>query len=86
MDDLDADLDSLLTEADGRNSRQCTVGFLLDQVTEDQRSKLETLIDGGSVPASRVAFVLQKNGYRINYASIARHRRRKKGQSGCTCP
>lgn len=86
MDDLDADLDSLLSEANRPGARECSVAFMLDQVTQDQRSKLEALIDGGSVPASRVAHVLQKHGFRVHYASITRHRRRKKGQSGCTCP
>lgn len=86
MDDLDADLDDLLSEATRPPAKECSVKFLLEQLTEDQRSKLETLIDSGTIPASRVAFVLQKNGFQIRYQTITRHRRRKKGMSGCTCP
>jgi hypothetical protein len=78
-------LDDLMKGPVKAPSKQCAVGFVLDQMSEDEQGKLAQLIDESSIPATRIAKVLQDNGFDIQYSSINRHRNRKKAQ-GCTCP
>jgi hypothetical protein len=84
--DLASSLDDLMASAVRAPAKQCSVGYVLEQLPEDQATKLAALIDETTVPGSRIAKVLQDNGYDIQYSSINRHRNRKKGRVGCTCP
>lgn len=87
MADFDDALDALAEENDGKApARICTVGYVLSQVTDEQSKKLAALLDNNVVPASKIAAVLKKNGYKVNEKSISRHRRRKRDGWGCTCP
>jgi len=83
--DLDDDLDALMESGPQPRHKQCLVAFVLANVNDEQRSKIEALVDGDAVPATRIATVLQGHGFHITHTSIARHRRRK-GQAGCSCP
>lgn len=85
MADLDDDLDALIEAKPQPRNKQCSVAFVLANVSDEQRSKIEALVDGDVVSATRIASVLQGHGFHINHTSIARHRRRK-GQAGCSCP
>lgn len=78
-------LDNLMHEPVQAPPKQCAVGFVLSQMSDDEREKLVQLIDVSSIPATRIAKVLQDNGFDIQYSSINRHRNRKKAQ-GCICP
>lgn len=78
-------LDDLMSGPVKAPSKQCAVGFVLKQMSDDEQNKLAQLIDESSIPATRIAKVLQDNGFDIQYSSINRHRNRKKAQ-GCTCP
>ena len=83
--DLDAELDVLLASKLKSKPSVCAVSFVLDNLSQDQRIKLESLISAEVVPATKIAEVLKRNGFMIQGFSIARHRRRFKG-SGCLCP
>jgi len=82
---LDDDLDVLLASKLQTKSSVCAVRFVLDNLPADQRVKLESLMAAEVVPATKIAEVLNRNGFIIKGVSIARHRRRFKG-SGCLCP
>lgn len=82
--DLDDDLDMLLASK-VKSVSVCVVRFVLDNLPDDQRIKLEALILAEVVPAARIAEVLSKHGFDIKDKSIARHRRRFRG-GGCICP
>ena len=86
MPDLGDALDALIDGARRAPARQCAVGFVLGSLDEVEAEKLAALIDGTTVPSTRIAKVLQDNGFDIQYSSINRHRNRRKGQVGCTCP
>jgi len=78
-------LDNLMHEPVQAPPKQCAVAFVLSQMSDDEQEKLVQLIDVSSIPATRIAKVLQDNGFDVQYSSINRHRNRKKAQ-GCTCP
>lgn len=86
MAGLDDDLNNMLSTDTGAGPRQCKVGYILGQLTSDQRDKLARLIDANVVPSSQLASMLRRNGYEIRDANIARHRRRLAGAAGCACP
>lgn len=86
MADLIADLDALSSGLRTPPPKTCAVGFVLSQLSEAERNKLQAVVDANIVPATRIADVLRKNGYSVHYASVTRHRRRKSGHAGCTCP
>lgn len=86
MSDLISDLDELTEGLTVAPAKKCSVGFVLDQVTADERTKLEAVLDANIVPATRIAEILRRNGYAVHYSSVTRHRRRNLGQAGCTCP
>lgn len=86
-DDFVSDLQALL-DAPAPRPRQkaCAVGLVLEQVTDEQREKLEILLtDGCPVASGKVAETLRKWGFPVAYNSVQRHRRRHRG-TGCQCP
>lgn len=86
MADLIADLDALTDGLKTPPAKTCAIGFVLTQVSDAERTKLESVLDANIVAATRIAEILRKNGYSVHYASVTRHRRRKTGHAGCTCP
>mgnify|MGYP007090101239 CR=1 FL=1 len=87
MSDLTEDLQALLeSKAEVPHQKRCSVGMVLEQVTDDQREKLEILLsDGCQVASGKVADTLRKWGFDVAYNAVQRHRRRHKG-TGCLCP
>jgi hypothetical protein len=87
MSDLTDDLQALLEErAAMPYHKRCAVSEVLDQVTDEQREKLEILLqDGCPVASGKVADTLRKWGFNVAYNSVQRHRRRHRG-TGCMCP
>jgi hypothetical protein len=81
--DLDTELDILLN-CDLPTS-VCRVRSVLHNMPEEQKIKLEALLDAEIVSAAKIAFVLSKNGFQVTNKSISRHRRRFRG-GGCSCP
>lgn len=66
--------------------KQCGVGLVLEQVTDEQKEKLEVLLtDGCPIASGKVADTLRKWGYPVAYNAVQRHRRRHRG-TGCLCP
>ena len=86
-DDFIVDLQALLDNpGHAPKHKQCGVGQVLEQVTEEQRQKLEILLqDGCPVASGKVADTLRKWGFPVAYNSVQRHRRRHRG-TGCLCP
>lgn len=86
-DEFADDLQALLDEpAPLPRQKACTVGLVLEQVTDEQREKLEILLaDGCPVASGKVAETLRKWGFNVAYNSVQRHRRRARG-TGCLCP
>lgn len=83
VDDLQALLDS---PAHAPKHKKCSVGLVLEEVTDEQREKLEILLtDGCPVSSGKVADTLRKWGFSVAYHAVQRHRRRYRG-SGCLCP
>lgn len=82
---------SLIDDLAGVESRpspypgpRCTVALILAQISDDERGSLTRLIDNPTVPGSRIAEALTKNGYEITDKTVLRHR--KRGTStGCRC-
>ena len=81
--DFDTELDSLLNL--NFPTSVCRVRAVLHNMPEEQRIKLEALLDAEIVSAAKIAFVLNKNGFDVGNKSISRHRRRFRG-GGCACP
>lgn len=86
MTDLISDLEALDDGLKTPPAKTCSVGFILGQLTDEERTKLEAVLDANIIPATRIAEILRKNGYSVHYASVTRHRRRNSGRTGCTCP
>lgn len=86
-DEFADDLQALLDNPTPRpRQKSCTVGIVLEQVTDEQREKLEILLaDGCPVASGKVAETLRKWGFNVAYNSVQRHRRRHRG-TGCLCP
>lgn len=86
-DDLADELQALIDSPDPRpRQKTCTVGLILEQVTEEQRQKLEILLQYGCpVGSGKVAEILRKWDYQVAYHAVQRHRRRGRG-TGCQCP
>jgi hypothetical protein len=84
--DLSSSLDELMISGKRAPIRMCSVAYVLSCLPEDEAQKLSALIDETTVQGSRIAKVLQDNGFDIQYSSINRHRNRKKGRAGCVCP
>ena len=87
MSDLTDDLQALLEERTVMPyHKRCAVGEVLEQVSDEQREKLEILLeDGCPVASGKVADTLRKWGFNVAYNSVQRHRRRHRG-TGCLCP
>lgn len=81
------DLQALLDEpAHAPKHKMCAVGVVLESVTDEQREKLEILLqDGCPVASGKVADTLRRWGFPMGYNSVQRHRRRHRG-TGCLCP
>lgn len=84
MSGFDDDLDEMMKD-NSLPSTKCAISTILSRVSEDQASRLISILDADIVPSVRVASMLRRNGFPITDKSVARHRRRKTG-SGCTCP
>lgn len=82
--DFDEELDNLLN-VENLPSSVCGVRAVLHNMPEEQRIKVESLVDAEVVSASKIAVVLGRNGFKVTNKSIARHRRRFRG-GGCKCP
>jgi len=87
MSDLASDLESLLSEVIVQpHQKRCSISVVLEQITEEQREKLEVLVAPDCrVASGKVAAVLRNWGFDVGYQSVQRHRRRHVG-SGCLCP
>ncbi len=87
MSDLASDLESLLSEVTVQpHQKRCAIAVVLEQVTEEQRDKLEVLVASDCrVASGKVAGVLRNWGFDVGYQSVQRHRRRHMG-TGCLCP
>lgn len=81
------DLQALLDEpGHAPKHKMCAVGVVLESVTDEQREKLEILLqDGCPVASGKVADTLRRWGFPMGYNSVQRHRRRHRG-TGCLCP
>jgi uncharacterized metal-binding protein len=81
------DLQALLDEpGHAPKHKMCAVGLVLESVTDEQREKLEILLqDGCPVASGKVADTLRRWGFPMGYNSVQRHRRRHRG-TGCLCP
>lgn len=86
-DEFVNDLQALLDDPGyAPKHKTCAVGQVLEQVTPEQREKLEILLqDGCPVASGKVADTLRKWGFPMGYNSVQRHRRRHRG-TGCLCP
>ena len=84
MNGLVSALEQLTSEAYTNKSR-CNVDVVLQQMSAEEAAKVADLIDRSSVPATKIAQVLQANGYRVGWESVNRHRKRVRG-TGCRCP
>lgn len=86
-DDFVNDLQALLDEpGHAPKHKMCAVGLVLESVTDEQRAKLEILLqDGCPVASGKVADTLRRWGFPMGYNSVQRHRRRHRG-TGCLCP
>ena len=86
MADLIADLDALSDGLKTPPPKTCSIKFVYSELDEIERTKLQAVVDANIVPATKIADVLRKNGFSVHYAAVTRHRRRKTGHAGCTCP
>jgi hypothetical protein len=64
---------------------QCTVAKILEQISADDRDRLNRLLDNPDIPGSLIADALTRNGHTVSDKTILRHRRRSNG-GGCRCP
>lgn len=71
-------LDEILSVQEDRSG--CKVKRLLDSMTPDDRSDLETALANPNIPATHIARVLHNRGLEVNYKTLANHRRQD-----CAC-
>jgi hypothetical protein len=62
----------------------CVVGQALDKMEPKEREKLSEIFRIKEIPATKIAQVLQENGYGINTHSVRYHRAGLEGK-GCSC-
>lgn len=66
--------------------KTCALTLILPKLSDEEREAIEPLLaPDNRVASAKVASVLTKWGYPVNYQAIQRHRRRKSG-NGCVCP
>lgn len=78
-------LSEALDQIEARPKRlECQVGKLLREISEEERTKLNNVIDNTNLSPALISETLQKVGIEIAEHTIRRHRKRSKPY-GCKC-
>ena len=68
------------------NGSRCRVGVILNTLTVDARTAVETALHPDSGwQSSQIARRLTDLGHQVKASSVSRHRRALKGAEGCDC-
>lgn len=77
-------LDSLIGK--GRMQGGCSIGYMMETLDKDTKTKIEEIMKNDSVQSTRLALVLKDYGFEITSTDVLRrHRRRLQGRDGCMC-
>lgn len=73
--------DDLAAADPTRPGPRCTVGVAIESMSDDDRAALAAAFARSDLPTTRIAEILQANGYDLKALTVHRHR---KGE--CRCP
>lgn len=72
--------DDLAAADPTRPGPRCTVGVAMEQMSDEDRAALAAAFARDDLPTTRIAEILQANGYDLKALTVHRHRR-----GGCRC-